>query len=129
MAFSLLFSLSLYSNSVSLFCTYFNIHLTCSTYTLWKKLTVLFSWFQSKINISLTFTRLFSMHPLDIRLSSGNYKTVNMCEREAESEEKKVRTHTHVVPERRTASQPSKHTVRSFSLSFLLRLLLQLLMH
>ncbi len=51
--------LSLYSNFVSLFCTFFNIHLTCSTYTFWKKLTVLFSWFQSKINISLSFTRFF----------------------------------------------------------------------
>jgi hypothetical protein len=45
------------------------------------------------------------MHPLDIGLSSGNRKIENMCVRK-----KKVRTHTHAVLERRTASQPNKHT-------------------
>jgi hypothetical protein len=44
------------------------------------------------------------MLPLNFELSSGNCKTEYVWER------KNVRTHTHIVPERRTASRPSKYT-------------------
>jgi hypothetical protein len=53
------------------------------------------------------------MHPLNIRLLNGNRKIENMCVRERE---KKLRIHTHVVPERRTAFWSSKHTARFVTL-------------
>ena len=64
------------------------------------------------------------MHPFDVKLSSGNRKTENICickerERERDSARKKFRAHTHVVPERRTASWPSKHTACLLAHSFL----------